>query len=200
MKQRSFLFVATVAATGAWAAACSKPPVPLQPRPVVNLDSLRADSIARARADSIRNAELARQEAAADSLRRARELEQRESAVSSDAMNVLRAAVYFDYDQATLTPAAQELLAAKVPILRSRPRLRLLVTGHTDSRGSLEYNIALGLRRAATVKEWLVANGIESSRIEIMSMGEEQPAVEGEGEFAWSQNRRAEFEPLAAGE
>jgi len=202
MKQRSFLVV-TTAAAGLAIAACSKPPVPLQPRPVVNTDSLeraRADSLARARADSIRDAELARQEALADSIRRAKEQEEQASALSPDAMSVLRATVYFEYDQAMLTDAGKALLTAKLPILRERPKLNLLLTGHTDNRGSAEYNIALGLRRAAIVKEWLVSNGVDGARIEIMSLGEEQPAVSGEGEDAWAQNRRVEFEPSVGGQ
>lgn len=195
MNQRKIVFATLF--TGIFAVACQKPPAPLPPRPIsVNRDSLLADSIARAKADSIRLAELARQEAAADSLRRAREAEQRESADDVDEMAVLRATIYFDYDRAELTEAAKELLAAKIPILQRRSSLSVLVTGHTDSRGSSEYNIALGLRRAVMVKDWLVNNGIDGSRIEIMSMGEERPVALGEGETAWSQNRRAEFDPL----
>lgn len=195
MNQRSVIF--SLFFVGIALAACQKPPAPLPPRPArINQDSITADSLARWRADSIRHAELARQEAAADSLRRARENEQRDAADNSDDMAVLRATIYFEYDRADLSDATQALLAAKIPVLQSRPSLSIMITGHTDSRGSSEYNIALGLRRAATVKEWLVANGIDSGRIEVMSMGEERPAVLGEGETAWSQNRRAEFVPL----
>ncbi len=195
MNQR--LVVLSFVVIAAVAAAC-KPPAPLPPRPVRdgNRDSLIADSIARWRADSIRHAELARQERAADSLKRARENEQRDAVDNTDEMAILRATIYFEYDRADLSEAAKDLLAAKIPILQARPTLSIMITGHTDSRGSSEYNIALGLRRAAMVKEWLVNNGLESSRIEIMSMGEERPAVLGEGEHAWSQNRRAEFVPL----
>jgi peptidoglycan-associated lipoprotein len=187
----------------ALAAACSKPPVALQPRPVVSTDSLeraRQDSLERARRDSIRKADLARQAAEADSLRAAREKEQHEAAQNASAMAVLTATVYFDYDRSALTDAAKEVLAAKLPILQSRPQLHLLITGHTDNRGASEYNMALGLRRAASVKEWLVANGIPASRLDIMSMGEERPAVPGEGEEAWSKNRRCEFEPFTGNE
>jgi peptidoglycan-associated lipoprotein len=184
-------------------AACKKPPIALQPKPEVNADSVaraRQDSLERARRDSIRQAELARQAAEADSLRAAREQEQREAAQNANAMAVLTATVYFDYDQSALSDAAKEVLAAKLPILQARSQLHLLVTGHTDNRGASEYNMALGMRRAASVKEWLVANGIPAERIEIMSMGEERPAVPGEGEEVWSKNRRCEFEPFTGNE
>jgi peptidoglycan-associated lipoprotein len=192
--------LATVSLAGAaLAAACSKPPVPLAATPKVNQDSLdraRADSITRARA---RAAELARQQAEQDSLRLVREREQREAAQNADAMQVLQATVYYDFDQASLTEAGRALMLAKVPVLQARPTLHIRITGHTDDRGSAEYNLALGLRRAAEAKAFLVSNGIDASRIETSSMGEEDPAVQGETEDAWSKNRRAEFAPLPAG-
>jgi peptidoglycan-associated lipoprotein len=187
-----------IVALAALAAACSKPPVPLSPAPVaVNTDSInkaRADSIARA--EAARQAEIARAQAEQDSLRALREREQRQSAQGADAMAVLGATIYYDYDQAALTDAALELLRAKVPVLQAQPALRIRITGHTDDRGSSEYNLALGLRRAAEAKAFLVTNGVDAGRIEIGSMGEEMPAVVGETEEAWSKNRRAEFTPI----
>lgn len=178
-------------------AACTKPPEPLPPRPIpqpgANQDSInkwRADSAARA--DSIRAA-LAREKEIADSLALIREQEQRAAAEAQDVMKVITAPVYFDYDQSALTDAGRSLLDAKVPILQARRDIKLLITGHTDERGSSEYNIALGLRRAAEVQEYLIASGIDASRLEITSMGAERPAVIGTGEVVWSQNRRAEF-------
>jgi peptidoglycan-associated lipoprotein len=128
-----------------------------------------------------------------------REREQREAARAS-ADSILRATVYFDYDQSTLTDAAQALLTAKVPVLQARSGIRIRITGHTDSRGSAEYNLALGLRRASETKAFLVANGIDASRIDIFSLGEERPAMEGESEDVWSKNRRAEFQVLNGGD
>src|SRR5690606_81450 len=91
------------------------------------------------------------------------------------------------------TDAGRALLDAKVPILQAHREIKLLITGHTDDRGSTEYNIALGLRRAAEVQDYLIASGIEAGRLEATSMGAERPAVLGSGEIVWSQNRRAEF-------
>jgi peptidoglycan-associated lipoprotein len=184
------------------AAGCHKAPAPLAPAPLsANSDSLnkaRADSIARA--DSMRQAEIARAQAEQDSLRAVREREQRESAQNVDAMKVLAATIFYDFDRSDLTEAARSLLLAKVPVLQSQSAVRLRITGHTDNRGSSEYNLALGLRRAAEAKAFLVNNGIDGSRLEITSMGAEQPAVQGDNEEAWSRNRRSEFAPISGGE
>ncbi|HEY5087406.1 MAG TPA: OmpA family protein [Gemmatimonadaceae bacterium] len=195
----SKIAVALVALT--IAAGCHKAPAPLAATPVAangdSLDRARADSIARANA--ARQAEIARAQAEQDSLRAVRDREQREAAQNADAMKVLNATIYFDFDRADLTEAARSLLLAKVPVLQARPTFHVRITGHTDDRGSSEYNLALGLRRAAEAKAFLVNNGIDASRLDITSMGAEQPAVQGDNEEAWSRNRRAEFAPTSVG-
>src|SRR6185312_10977802 len=151
----SKIILALVAAT--LVAACHKAPAPLSPSPVSGSDSLdraRADSIARANA--ARQAEIARAQAEQDSLRAVREREQREAAQNADAAKVLAATIYYDFDKADLTEAARSLLLAKVPVLQAQPTIHLRITGHTDDRGSSEYNLALGLRRAAEAKAFLV--------------------------------------------
>lgn len=182
-------------------AACHKAPAALEAAPASgntdSLDRARADSIARANA--ARQAEIARAQAEQDSLRAVREREQREAAQNADAMKVLGATIYYDFDKADLTEAARSLLLAKVPVLQAQSTIRLRITGHTDDRGSSEYNLALGLRRAAEAKAFLVNNGIDAGRLEITSMGAEQPAVQGENEEAWSRNRRSEFSPISGG-
>jgi len=184
MKKTSLLLIALAAFT---VGACGKKIKPMTPAPV---DSAQADSIERAR-----------QQAVEDSLRavREREIERQraEAALAAareqEAIAVITGTVYFDYDQSALTPEARATLDAKVPALQARPEFRILITGHTDERGSSEYNLALGLRRAAELKAYLVANGIDASRIDISSMGEERPAAQGSNEAAWALNRRAEF-------
>ncbi len=178
------------------AAACHKPPMSVAPAPVNNdsLDRARADSIARANA--ARQAEIARAQAQQDSLRAVREREQREAAQNVDAMKVLTATIYYDFDSSALTEAARSLLLAKVPVMQAQSNLHVRITGNTDDRGSSEYNLALGLRRAAEAKAFLVNNGIDASRIAISSMGAEMPAVQGDNEEAWSRNRRSEFAPI----
>ena len=107
--------------------------------------------------------------------------------------------IYFEYDSNELTADAQEKLRTKIAILRANPGLRVQVEGHADERGSTEYNLALGQRRAETVREYLAGFGIDGARVQTISYGEERPIVEGTTESAWSRNRRAEFS-VAGGE
>jgi peptidoglycan-associated lipoprotein len=110
---------------------------------------------------------------------------------------ILEQIVHFDYDEATIRTDAQELLAAKVPVLRSNTAIRIRVEGHADERGSVEYNLALGMRRANAVRDYLTGFGIDASRIETTSFGEDLPMAQGSTESAWSLNRRAEFSVTA---
>jgi peptidoglycan-associated lipoprotein len=144
------------------------------------------DSLERARRAAEDSARLAAEAGAGDRERRLAEMRA-----------ALTAPVYFDYNQAELAEDARMTLDAKVPVLVANPGLRLRIAGHTDSRGSDEYNVALGQRRAATVREYLAARGVDESRLDLVSFGEEMPAVPGEDEGAWAQNRRAEFEVVA---
>ena len=89
------------------------------------------------------------------------------------------------------------MLDAKLPILRANQTVRIRISGHTDSRGSDEYNLALGLRRAASARKYLSDRGIAVGRIDVVSFGEERPAVSGDDEGSFSQNRRGEFEILS---
>lgn len=155
-------------------------------------EAIRRDSILAAQAamqDSINRAR-----ALEDSLRLAREAEQRAAASLADARAVIGATIYFDYDQSGLTDAARDALNGKISVLRANPTIKLRITGHTDERGADEYNLALGLRRASETKQYLIAGGVENGRLEINSLGEEAPAVQGDVEEAYARNRRAEFE------
>lgn len=105
--------------------------------------------------------------------------------------------VYFEYDADDLRDDARASLDEKVKILTANPQLRIRVAGHTDERGSDEYNIALGRRRAETAKRYLTDRGIDASRIETTTLGREQPAVQGSSEEAWAKNRRDEFVIIA---
>lgn len=100
--------------------------------------------------------------------------------------------VYFAFDSDVISLEGQNKLSALADSLRGNSS-SLQVAGHCDERGSTQYNLALGERRAQAVKQYLVQLGIEDSRITTISYGEEMPAVEGHDESAWSQNRRAEF-------
>ncbi len=127
--------------------------------------------------------------------RMAREAAERARTVTSD----LAAMINFDYDQAAVRQADQETLDRKAAILIANPRVRLRIAGHADERGSDEYNLALGNRRAAAAKRYLENKGVDGSRLEVVSYGEERPLNPGSDETAYAQNRRDEFEVTAGG-
>lgn len=171
--------------------ACRRQQPEQQPEPqppMVNQDSINRvrDSVAAADA-ARRAAEQARQ----DSIANARRLEEQ---AQQEMRAALANVVYFEYDDASLSDQARATLDTKVPILLANPSLTLRVAGHTDERGSDEYNLALGQRRAVAVKNYLTTRGVSTNRIETASFGEEQPVSTGSEEGAWAQNRRAEFE------
>lgn len=104
--------------------------------------------------------------------------------------------VYFAFDSFELTPQARETLKRKADILRENTKLKILIEGNCDERGTQEYNLALGERRAMTAYKYLVLLGVNASQLETVSFGEERPAVQGHNENAWAQNRRDEFRPV----
>ena len=114
--------------------------------------------------------------------------------------NTIAAKVYFDFDKDEIRDDQKVTLDAKVGILNANTAVRLRIAGHTDNRGSDEYNLALGQRRAASVQRYLVSRALNASRFETVSFGEERPVAQGENEDAWSKNRRAEFEIIAGGD
>jgi len=102
-------------------------------------------------------------------------------------------AVYFDFDRADLSNAALDVLAEKAQWLTDNPEATVFLLGHTDERGTVEYNLALGERRALSVKDFLTNVGIAPERLTTVSYGEEMPADVGQNEAAWAKNRRVEF-------
>ena len=101
--------------------------------------------------------------------------------------------IHFALDRSDLSPEARTTLAAKAEILRASPNVTLRISGHADERGSDEYNLALSKRRAAEAKRFLTQQGVDSTRLETVGYGEEQPMDTGATEPAWATNRRAEF-------
>lgn len=100
--------------------------------------------------------------------------------------------VFFGFDRYDLTPEAQALLQAQVAWLQTFPQYQVVIEGHTDERGTREYNLALGERRANAAANYMVALGLDPNRIvQVISYGKERPAVLGSDEIAWAQNRRA---------
>ncbi|BBP45492.1 hypothetical protein THMIRHAS_08650 [Thiosulfatimonas sediminis] len=101
--------------------------------------------------------------------------------------------VYFDYDRSDVRAEFYEVIKLNAQYLNKNPSMNVTVAGHCDERGSREYNLALGERRAISVKNALVFEGVSASRINVVSFGEDMPAIEGHTDSAWAKNRRAEF-------
>lgn len=101
--------------------------------------------------------------------------------------------VYFNFDDATLTAEAIEVLTQKVAYLRDNPGVSITVEGHCDERGTSEYNIALGERRAQSIVSFLINAGISADQLKSVSYGEEKPVDMGHDETAWAKNRRGHF-------
>ena len=179
--------------------ACRKSPPPTPaPTPATrgpNQDSIRAAQEAAARqAEAARLAKLRQ-----DSIDAANAAAANAASAAAALRSTLTATVHFDYDQSDLRPDDKAILDAKIPILQANTGVTIRISGHTDERGSDEYNLALGQRRAAAAKAYLVQHGIADARIETISYGEERPVAQGSDDGAYSQNRRAEFEITAGG-
>jgi peptidoglycan-associated lipoprotein len=111
----------------------------------------------------------------------------------SEAAPLVFGNVNFDYDKSDLTSVARDILANHAVLLRGNPGVNLLIEGHCDERGTIEYNLALGERRADAVMRYLLSLGVERSRFSTISYGKERPLETGHSETAWFRNRRAEF-------
>jgi peptidoglycan-associated lipoprotein len=101
--------------------------------------------------------------------------------------------VYFAYDQSTISAEGQSTLQEIGKLMKEVPEITARIEGHSDERGSNDYNMALGERRAKSVNDYLASYGIQGSRLSTISYGEEKPAMEGHDESAWAKNRRVEF-------
>ena len=101
--------------------------------------------------------------------------------------------VYFDFNSSSLSSSTRDALESNANFLKENPSVEVQIEGHADERGGVQYNLALGERRAQAVKQYLVSMGVSSSRITTISFGKERPIAFGHTESAWSQNRRANF-------
>lgn len=120
-------------------------------------------------------------------------VEEKAEAAPAAMPDVMREDIYFAFDKSILTPASQENLTQKAEWLRQNPNATLTVEGHCDERGTAEYNLALGDRRAESAKAFLVDLGIAASRITTISYGEERPVCTDKTEECWAKNRRDHF-------
>jgi len=183
-------FIVPVLAATLVVAACKGDPPPPPAPPQADQDSLRAytDSVA-AYKDSVRLAEEARAREEAEQARL--------RAAIATARETLERMVNFDYDMSEIRSDAEAILRRKAAILRASPQVQMRIAGHADERGSTEYNLALGNRRAEAVRQFMTDAGLSANRFEIVSFGEERPLDRASNEAAWAQNRRAEFQITA---
>jgi peptidoglycan-associated lipoprotein len=100
---------------------------------------------------------------------------------------------FFDFDKSNIRPDAKQALDADIQWLKANSAVRIKIEGHCDERGTTEYNLGLGERRARAARDYLVAGGIDAKRISTISYGKERPFVQGHDESAWKWNRRAHF-------
>ena len=185
-KNWAFLVFVLIIFVGFLAPSCGKKE--LKSEPVMSEDEARrrAEEEARKR-EQERQAAIREEELKEDQLRTESERFQsaREMFENED--------ILFEFDSASLSVEAQEILRAKAAWLRENPRARVMIEGHCDERGTNEYNLALGDRRAFSSKSFLVDLGIADSRLTTISYGEERPVDSRATEDAWTQNRRAHF-------
>ena len=185
-KNWAFLVLVLIIFVGFLAPSCGKKQI--ESEPVISDDEARrrAEEEARKR-EQERQAAIREEELKEDQLREERErvLSAREMFENED--------ILFEFDSASLSVEAQEILRAKAAWLRENTRARVVIEGHCDERGTNDYNLALGDRRAFSAKSFLVDLGITESRLTTVSYGEERPLDPGSDEEAWAKNRRAHF-------
>lgn len=198
----------------AFGAACGgnpapePPPVVAETQPAPDADSLAAVMAAQREAAADRLCQEAEAAMAAGNYERARNLyrqAQTEYAGTAcanrssdmiarlDAIQTIRERIHFEFDKSRITDEAAAVLQRKAEVLRQYPGVKLTLEGHCDERGSLEYNQALGQRRAESAKKYLVELGVSADMFRTVSYGEERPVAQGSNEQAWAQNRRSEF-------
>ena len=148
------------------------------------LEKQRAMEESRLKEQRLREQQLAEERRQADIAQRI---------VDAKKKTFLKELILFDYDSSVLTATAQDRLVRKSEWLKENPNVKLIIEGHCDERGTVEYNLALGERRAEAAKAFLVDLGISASRLTTISYGKERPFDKGHYEGAWAKNRRAHF-------
>ena len=194
MRRLQFLILVGLVAAAVACGGGQQTPPPAPPPEQPN-DAAAAEA-ARREAEAAERRRLEEEER----LRREREAAAERARMAEELRNTLATLIHFDYDRSDIRSGDAAVLDAKVAILVRNSGTRIRVSGHCDERGSDEYNLALGNRRANATKQYLVSHGVDAGRIETVSFGEERPIAMGRDESSWAQNRRAEFEIIGGGE
>jgi peptidoglycan-associated lipoprotein len=199
LSRASILVLAVLISAPLFIGACAGPKGPTQ----AELAAIETERRRSAQEDSVRAAEEATRLAAQAEEQRVREEEDRRRREAEEAQRraveearrmATLSSIYFDYDESELRADQMTALNENARKLREyQPEDNVLVEGHCDERGTVEYNLALGERRASAVKSFLTDGGVAETRLETISYGEERPASMGHDENAWSKNRRAEM-------
>ena len=174
-----------------FAAACTKSKISSEPVTTTTAE----EEAARRAEEEARQRELARQKALAEENLKEESISERMASeqAQDDKTRFENEDIYFDFDSIRLTPQAQEKLTEKGEWLRENPTATVTIEGHCDNRGTNEYNLALGEGRAQSAKTFLMDLGIDNSRMNTISYGEERPIDPQQTERAWEKNRRAHF-------
>lgn len=171
------LFVLTLLVSG-----CAKKPV---------ADETAMDETTEVAVVEVQPVAVVEQQVNEDAEAAARAAAAAETAANRAANDLMR--IYFDFDQYVLTDSAKDQLASNARLLKAAPAVKVQIEGYCDERGSDEYNLALGEKRALATKNYLVSLGVAAGRLSIISYGEEMPLDPANTEEAWAKNRRAEF-------
>lgn len=161
-----------------------------------DIETRAAEEAARLKAEAEAKAKVEAERAAAAEAQRKAEAEagrKAEEAAAQRKAELAMQAIHFDYDKAIIRPDAQATLSTSAAILQKYPEVTVTIEGHCDERGTLEYNLALGDRRAKAARDYFVRYGIDGRRLATESYGEERPVDSGHTEEAWAKNRRDEF-------
>lgn len=164
------------------AAGCAKKPVDSAPVGIPVEDARKAEEEARLREQALVEERLAR--------------ERERAHLAQAAEGITASMIHFAFDSFELRPDARATLQRIAEKLKATPEIKLLIEGHCDERGTAEYNLALGERRARAAFEFLVLLGVGPNRLQIVSYGKERPLNRASNETAWAQNRRAQFRLL----
>lgn len=166
------------------------------PKPEVKVETLSPEKSA----DPGKKAEIQEEALREEALR---EKAVREEAASKEAAvqktelkNVKLESIYFDFDQGLIRDDQKEIMVKDAEWLKANPRVKIRIEGNCDERGTAEYNLALGQKRADTAKGFLEGLGISANRMQTISYGEERPLDRGQSEAAWAENRRVDFVPI----
>ena len=194
MSKKTFIVLLVLAFALILSFGCAKKEVP----PPGDPQEISAEERARL-AEEERKREMERQaleERRLQEERMARERDREQREIQDVVDEILTTRIHYDFDSYELKPQARSTLQKISEHMKNFNNLRLVIEGHCDERGTAEYNLALGERRARAAYEFLILLGVESGRMQIISYGEERPLDPRSNETAWAQNRRAEFKVL----